>query len=72
MENLLAEVNTEPKGKDEEIDGFLESSNKIIQKHAEVDKQLLANKDRQTIEVSFDQNRQLLRGFCLLFKQPVG
>lgn len=72
VENLLADISNEMKGKDEDVEGFIESSNRVIQKHDQVDKLFLANKDRQTIEVSFDQNRQLLRGFCLLFKQPVG
>ena len=40
----------------------------VMRQYVNIDMQLLMNVDNQTVKVSFDQNRQLLRGFCLLFK----
>ena len=50
---------------------LLHSQRRAIEQYANVDRELLQNLDKQTMEVSFDQNRQLLRGFCLLFKKPM-
>jgi hypothetical protein len=50
-----------------QVNNFLRGED-IVAKHNDIDHELLMNYDNQTVKVSFDQNRQLLRGFCLLFK----
>jgi hypothetical protein len=45
-----------------------EEFDRLLLANQELDQKLLMNSDRKTFKVSFDQNRQLLRGFSQVLK----